>query len=170
MDALKTVFAKMRAIAHRHYDYHERAMNAAIGMNMHGFKRWHRHASKMAFCEYLHLANDAMNMSGDMASGEYPHVAYTAPSGIQGHLETGINMLGGLLADISAANNEFRAAAGVGLPCAEAMQYRLVGELAKLRRWKQRFEDNKWLPHDIYVFDAALHAKMKGKEESLTEQ
>ena len=38
--------------------------------------------------------------------------------------------------------------------------------LVKMRRWKQRFEDNSWMAHDIYSFDAALHSKMKKKEHA----
>lgn len=170
MKELAALLGKMRKTAYDTACFHDQAMCAAIGMNMHGFKRWHRCASRCAYDSGLHLANDFGNYAGGETPGMPEYHTQALGTGPQAHIDGCIAFLDAKVLELGKLNGDFFSLSGTNLPCAEKLQGEIFHNLVKLRRWKQRFEDNKWMPHDLYMFDAALHAKMKGKEKDFFEE
>lgn len=129
-------------------------------INMQGFKRLHRHLSKKFHCYYLEFLNNSINDYNIIPESHSEFRPYTVSS-FKDHLYNRLHILESHIKIMGELSKEFFNITGVIRCDMMAIQKCLYRSLCKTNRAIQRFEDNKWMPHDIYVYDTKLHKKMK---------
>lgn len=134
-----------------------------IKMNMHGYKRLHRHISKKFQDFYLELQCESLEKFNRVLSSEINFKVYKI-NNLKEHLETWNLKLKEHLKKVGYIIKQIFEQEGY-IPCtAQKIQNILYKNIIKNERAMKKFEDCDYSYHIIYEHDKYLHEKMKEKE------
>ena len=140
------------------------AYTCMIKMNLHGYKRLHRHLSKKFHDLYLTIQSKAMESTGMPAENNSSFEVYKVKD-LKEHLHKWNEKIEEHLKIVSKVIRCIFEEEGYICCIAQDIQKCLFKNLIKNERTIQRFCDCDWSPEIIYYYDDKLHKKIKQKEE-----
>lgn len=140
------------------------AYTCMIKLNLHGYKRLHRHLSKKFHDYYLEVQNKAMESTGIPIENNSEFEIYKVKD-LKEHLIKWNEKIEEHLRQVGTIIKNIFEEEGYICCTAQSIQKCLFKNLIKNERAIKKFEDCNWSNESIYAHDIYIHTKMKEKED-----